>query len=151
GYGPDRVVVVAGDGFEGSAEHGPFDRIVATVGCTDLSPKWFEQLRVGGLALIPLEHGGVHPQMAVTVDADRRVMGRVVARSGFIRIQGELDQRGPWPPCDLPLGEGGTRHPLPTRLAALLSDGMRSSDAWDFHYDLALHEQRVPWMLTLSD
>ena len=157
GYRPDRVRVVTADGFEGAPDHAPFDRIVATVGCTDLSPKWIEQLAPGGagrggsaVALIPLEHGGVHPMMAVTVDAAGRVQGRIVARSGFIRIQGELDQRGPWVGCRPPRLDRATRHPLPARLASLVEEGMRSADAWDFHYDLALHERRVPWLLTLS-
>ena len=152
GYGSDRVTVIAADGFEGSPEQAPFDRIVATVGCTDLSPKWIEQLAPRGLILVPLEHGGVHPMMVVTVDRPSGVVrGQVVARSGFIRIQGELDQRGPWVACGpQPANAGATRHPLPGRLAALVDDGMRSPDAWDFHYDLALHERRVPWLMTLS-
>jgi protein-L-isoaspartate(D-aspartate) O-methyltransferase len=153
GYGPERVTVIAADGFDGSPDHAPFDRIVATVGCSDLSPRWIEQLAPdGGFALIPLEHGGVHPMMSVSLDPDSgRLLGRVVARSGFIRIQGELDQQGPWPRYDQSQADQSARYPLPARLATLLSDGIRSQDAWEFHYDLALHERRVPWFLTLAN
>src|SRR6266536_1453935 len=42
GY-PD-IAVLVGDGVEGAPERAPFDRIVATVGCSDLSPRWAEQV-----------------------------------------------------------------------------------------------------------
>lgn len=46
GYG--EVAVLLRDGVEGAPEQAPFDRIVATVGCSDLSPRWGEQLAEGG-------------------------------------------------------------------------------------------------------
>ncbi|MDQ7828157.1 MAG: DUF309 domain-containing protein [Armatimonadota bacterium] len=45
--------VVCRDGWLGVEEDAPFDRIVATVGVWDLSPHWVEQLREGGVLVIP--------------------------------------------------------------------------------------------------
>src|SRR5258708_14263868 len=55
GYGAVRVL--ASDGFYGAPNGGPFDRIVAKVGCSDLSPPWLEQVTTEGVALVPLAHG----------------------------------------------------------------------------------------------
>ncbi|MCR4392518.1 MAG: methyltransferase [Candidatus Acetothermia bacterium] len=64
GYG--GVHVAMGDGFYGAPEGAPYDRIEATVGCSDLSPHWLEQLSPQGFMLIPLQHGHWHPLVRVT-------------------------------------------------------------------------------------
>jgi protein-L-isoaspartate O-methyltransferase len=60
--GLSAIDVRCGDGDLGAADRAPFDRIVATVGCGDLSPAWVEQLAPGGAILVPLEHGHLHPR-----------------------------------------------------------------------------------------
>ncbi len=87
GYGD--VVLICRDGFEGAAEHGPFDRIVATVACPDLSPRWAEQLAPDGAMLIPLEHAGCHPLIKVE-NSGGVLHGRVVGHSGFMAARGGL-------------------------------------------------------------
>lgn len=42
--GYPEIAVLWRDGVQGAAERAPFDRIVATVGRSDLSPRWAEQL-----------------------------------------------------------------------------------------------------------
>jgi protein-L-isoaspartate(D-aspartate) O-methyltransferase len=60
--GLDRqVTVVDGDGYHGWPPGAPYDRIIVTCGCAGLSPRWLAQLAPGGLALVPVAHGGVHP------------------------------------------------------------------------------------------
>jgi protein-L-isoaspartate(D-aspartate) O-methyltransferase len=77
GYAGIRVL--ARDGFQGVPEEGPFDRIVATVGCSDLSPHWAEQLADGGTMLIPLQHAESHPLAAVRKqDGDKHQRAVVV-------------------------------------------------------------------------
>lgn len=44
GAGYPGITVLCRDGFDGVPERAPFDRIVATVGCADISPHWAEQL-----------------------------------------------------------------------------------------------------------
>jgi len=53
GAGYPDIRVLLGDGFDGVPGQAPFDRIVATVGCSDLSPNWAGQLADGGAMLIP--------------------------------------------------------------------------------------------------
>jgi len=96
--GYDNVQVLCRDGCLGSPEAAPFDRIVATVGCSDVSEHWVEQLDDGGAMLVPLQHGLHDPLIGFVQDPDRaaRVRGRVVGRSGFMPIQGALGWATPW-------------------------------------------------------
>jgi len=96
GYGD--VKVVCRDGFFGAPEAAPFDRIVATVGCSDLSAHWLDQLDEGGFLLIPLQHGLSDPLVRLWRDPDSptQAVGHVVDTSGFMQIQGVLTWATPW-------------------------------------------------------
>jgi protein-L-isoaspartate(D-aspartate) O-methyltransferase len=83
------------DGFAGVPERAPFDRIVATVGCPDLSPHWTEQLADGGGMLVPLEHAGSHPLVRVTRDDRGALVGRAVDWTGFMSIRGAMGALDP--------------------------------------------------------
>jgi protein-L-isoaspartate(D-aspartate) O-methyltransferase len=61
GAGYPGITVLCRDGFDGVPERAPFDRIVATVGCADVSPQWAAQLAEDGRLLVPLRHAGGHP------------------------------------------------------------------------------------------
>ncbi len=76
GYG--GVNLVQGDGALGHAASGPFDRIVATVGCSDVAWAWADQLRPDGVLLLPLEHGGSHPLVRLRAAGTDRLCGGVV-------------------------------------------------------------------------
>jgi len=103
GYGSVRVV--ARDGAEGVSEAAPFDRILVTVGCPDLSPRWQEQLTGEGRIVVPLEHAGLHP-LVTLAKHDEGLVGRFFAWSAFIPIRGLLHQELPWPAALL--SEDGT-------------------------------------------
>ncbi len=89
GYG--GIKVIAADGDEGFPEHAPYDRIIATVGCPDISFRWAGQLKSDGFMLIPLQHGaeGFDPLTRIWKE-HCRLIGRFVGWSGFMSIQGEL-------------------------------------------------------------
>ncbi|HUQ39569.1 MAG TPA: methyltransferase domain-containing protein [Acidimicrobiales bacterium] len=154
--GYEGIEVVSGDGARGVAARAPFDRVVATVGCTDLAPAWFDQLAPGGSMVIPLQHGGVHPLFeATTADGVRRA--RIVGRSGFVYIQGhQAGGRSPWPftRCD---GEGPfTRVELPNGLGEpfAASAGRRrlgSIALWEFSFFLSLVDHRTSRLGALAD
>lgn len=95
GYGGVRVI--EGDGALGYSESGPFDRIVATVGCADVSWAWVDQLRPDGLLLLPLDYGGSHPLVKLRVVEPGRLAGCIAGWTGFMRIQGDMAQAAPWP------------------------------------------------------
>jgi len=96
--GHSNIQVFHRDGYIGVLEAAPFDRIVATVGCSDISPCWIEQLKPDGSMLIPLQHGHFDPLVEVRRNPEepRRAVGRIVERSGFMPIQGEMDWVNPW-------------------------------------------------------
>jgi protein-L-isoaspartate(D-aspartate) O-methyltransferase len=154
GYGD--VHIAAADGHFGLASRAPFDRIVATVGCTDLAPAWLEQLAEGGFCLLPLEHGGWHPLTRIEpIEAGNT--GVVVGRSGFVRIQGHQAGASWWP-------TGGQFDPsqpmqwsaLPDDLAIELRaepgrEAVGGRRMWDLAFLLALEDRRSAFVLTLAD
>ena len=93
--GYPRIQVLLRDGFEGVPEQAPFDRIVATVGCSDLSPHWAEQLADDGAMLVPLQHASGHPLVLARKDG-AALRGRMVLRTGFIPARGPLHIEDMW-------------------------------------------------------
>ena len=144
GYGSVRVV--ARDGAEGVSEAAPFDRILVTVGCPDVSPRWQEQLTEDGRIVVPLEHAGLHPLVTLTKH-DERLGGRFFAWSAFIPIRGLLHQELPWPAALL--REGGTE--AATKVPAWVGFGTGTPipgwgiprDVMDFFLFLALSDWRA--------
>jgi protein-L-isoaspartate(D-aspartate) O-methyltransferase len=149
GAGYPQIRVLLRDGFEGVPEEAPFDRIVATVGCSDLSPRWAGQLADGGTMLVPLEHAGGHPLLLIRKE-DGELHGRVAMWTGFMPIRGPLHieelwsrgvirpetekpvrQRDPWPgfAAERPTGPPGSL--------------CLSADETDFLFFLGLHDRRA--------
>jgi protein-L-isoaspartate(D-aspartate) O-methyltransferase len=90
------ITVLRRDGVHGAAERAPFDRIVATVGCSDLAPAWAEQLADDGLLLVPLAHAGGYP-LYLLGNEHGRLQGRVAGWAGFMPVRGDLHVDGLWP------------------------------------------------------
>jgi protein-L-isoaspartate(D-aspartate) O-methyltransferase len=142
GYG--SIHVVQGDGFQGIADGAPFDRIIATVGCSDISPHWLKQLSPDGMMLIPLNHGFSDPLARFTRDpkAPTRAVGEIVERSAFMRIQGLLEWGNPWRSFSIRglAAEPLWVRPLPDHLE--MSNPFHHPDAennhWCFRFFLAL-------------
>ncbi|CAI8030735.1 Protein-L-isoaspartate O-methyltransferase 1, partial [Geodia barretti] len=63
--GDGDVEVVRGDGFEGFSAGQPYDRIMVTVGARDVSPHWVEQLKNGGIMVVPLWFKGFNLSVAL--------------------------------------------------------------------------------------
>src|SRR5260370_2591316 len=53
--GVEHVRVICVDGVLGWEEAAPYDRVVLTVGASDIAPAWREQLRPGGRMVLPLQ------------------------------------------------------------------------------------------------
>ncbi len=94
GAGYSQIAVLALDGFFGFPEAAPYDRIVATVGCPDISPHWLDQLAPEGRMLIPLRHRNANPLHQIW--RDEVIRGMVVGFSGFMRMEGELHVDDYW-------------------------------------------------------
>ena len=54
GYGPERVALRVGDGYEGWPEAAPFDAIIVTAAPTHVPPPLLAQLAIGGRLVIPV-------------------------------------------------------------------------------------------------
>jgi protein-L-isoaspartate(D-aspartate) O-methyltransferase len=132
------------DGALGASDRAPFDRIVATVGCADLSPAWIEQLAPDGALLVPLEHGQVHPR--VQVQSAPELRGRFVGHSGFIPIRGLQDTARLWQ-SPRALSESRTDEDLPEVLLEVFPRGVSESRqkrvGRDFETYLALRDRRA--------
>ena len=85
GYG--HVKAVCGDGFEGFPEGGPYDRIIATVGAYDVSPHWVDQLKEGGVIVVPLWFRGFCLSVALE-KRDGELRGLSVTPCLFIPLRG---------------------------------------------------------------
>ena len=86
--GAGTVRVVHGDGYAGVPGE-TFDRVIVTVGVSGLSPHWIEQLAPDGIVVVPVEHAGTEPVLAVRTDGDR-VTAKVVSPAGFMTAAGPL-------------------------------------------------------------
>jgi protein-L-isoaspartate(D-aspartate) O-methyltransferase len=89
GY-PD-VTVVAADGAEGYPPGAPYDRVIATVGVSDLAPAWLNQAAPGARIVVPLDVRG--SQLAVAFGrsgSGGHWVSRSIAPCGFMRMRGSL-------------------------------------------------------------
>ena len=55
-----------GDGFEGLPTFAPFDKILITAAAPEVPPKLVEQLKIGGMMVLPLGLGEVQRMMRIT-------------------------------------------------------------------------------------
>jgi protein-L-isoaspartate(D-aspartate) O-methyltransferase len=59
-----------GDGFQGLPAYSPFDKIIITAAAPMIPPKLIEQLKVGGMMVIPLNEGEIQRMLRITKMAD---------------------------------------------------------------------------------
>ena len=90
--GYPEVTVAAGDGAEGYPAGAPYDRVIATVGVSDLAPAWLDQLGPGGRIVVPLDLRGSQRSIAFerTAEAGGVWLSRSVVPCGFMRMRGSL-------------------------------------------------------------
>lgn len=69
---PYRVKTFLGDGYEGLDTYKPFDRIIITAGAPLVPPKLVEQLKPGGIMVIPMDNvtGDGQVMVRLTKNAD---------------------------------------------------------------------------------
>lgn len=59
-----------GDGFEGLPSFMPFDKIIITAAAPFIPPKLIEQLKPGGMMVIPLDEGEIQRMVRITKNVD---------------------------------------------------------------------------------
>jgi protein-L-isoaspartate(D-aspartate) O-methyltransferase len=79
GFG--EVTVVCADGAGGDPEHAPYDRIIATVGVSDLAPAWLAQAVPQARIVVPLDVRGIQVSVAFERAAPDAPSGPWTSRS----------------------------------------------------------------------
>lgn len=59
-----------GDGFEGLPMFSPFDKIIITAAAPEIPPKLVEQLKTGGIMVIPVDAGELQRMLRITKNED---------------------------------------------------------------------------------
>lgn len=69
---PYRVKPFLGDGYEGLPTYAPFDRVIITAGAPVIPPKLIDQMKTGGIMVIPMDRPDGEGQIMVrlTKNAD---------------------------------------------------------------------------------
>jgi len=88
GYG-NRVTVICGDGSEGYPMEAPYDRVLVTAAAPDVPKPLVEQLKAGGVLVIPV--GGVYLyQTLVRVrKVDRKIVHENLGGVAFVPLTGK--------------------------------------------------------------
>lgn len=68
GFGNIRTLY--GDGYEGAPRFAPFDKILITAGATEIPEKLVDQLKPGGIMVIPLGQGDLQKMLRITKNED---------------------------------------------------------------------------------
>ncbi len=88
GYG-DRVTILCADGSQGYMEKAPYDRILVTAAAPDVPQPLVEQLKPGGIMLIPV--GSVHlfqALMKITKGANGKTETKNLGGVAFVPLTG---------------------------------------------------------------
>jgi protein-L-isoaspartate(D-aspartate) O-methyltransferase len=83
-YPPSHLKFVFGDGFEGQPVQAPFDKIIITCGAPVIPPKLFEQLKIGGVMVIPLAHDEHHKMLRITKREDGSMKEESFSNFSFV-------------------------------------------------------------------
>ncbi|MBN8671932.1 MAG: protein-L-isoaspartate(D-aspartate) O-methyltransferase [Chitinophagales bacterium] len=73
-----------GDGFQGLPTYGPFDKVIVTAAAPFIPPKLIEQLKPGGIAVIPVGDDNGQKMMRITKDAAGNVKEEILGDFSFV-------------------------------------------------------------------
>lgn len=71
----ENIEIYEGDGSLGLPEHAPYDRIIVTCGAPDVPPPLAEQLKTGGIMIIPI--GGTYFQELYLIRKKKEGLERI--------------------------------------------------------------------------
>jgi protein-L-isoaspartate(D-aspartate) O-methyltransferase len=143
-----RGTIVAADGRAGWDAKAPYDRIVVTASSLDVPHAFLDQLKEGGLLVMPLRLSDSVPFRQIVVTFKRvgqRLRSVSVIHGGFMRLRSRPDDPSlPWPVSEVVETRDGTKSVLASlsgstwgtlspdhrsRLLALMLSNPRSRDA----------------------
>jgi protein-L-isoaspartate(D-aspartate) O-methyltransferase len=73
-----------GDGFEGLPTYAPFDKIIITAAAPFIPPKLIQQLKTGGMMVIPVDQGETQRMLRITKLADGAITEEAFEQFSFV-------------------------------------------------------------------
>lgn len=88
--GCSNTTVLTRDGGAGYSRAAPYDRLITTVGCPDVLPSWYQQLRSQGLLLMNLQvlPGYSGCLLIAVCKQANHLSGTVLGYTGFVTLKG---------------------------------------------------------------
>ena len=90
--GYSNVVVRHGDGYQGWAEHAPFDAVIVTAAPDHVPEPLVEQLKVGGRLVIPV--GDVYQELLQITKTEEGAVEKRIIPVRFVPMTGEAERKG---------------------------------------------------------
>ena len=93
GFG-DRVTIIMGDGSKGYAEKAPYDRVLVTAAAPDVPKPLMDQLKLGGIMLIPVGSVSMFQTLwKITKAADGKTKEENLGGVAFVPLTGEYGHK----------------------------------------------------------
>lgn len=73
-----------GDGYEGLPTYAPFDKVIITAAAPFIPPKLIEQLKPGGIMVIPVDEGPYQRMLRITKNADGTTVEEAFDNFSFV-------------------------------------------------------------------
>lgn len=90
----DRVTIIHGDGSEGYAKEAPFDRILVTAAAPDIPTPLTNQLKNGGILIIPVGSVFLYQTLVRVRKRDSGLDEENLGGVAFVPLTGKYGHRG---------------------------------------------------------
>ena len=92
GYG-DRVTIVSGDGSLGFPDKAPYDRILVTAAAPDIPKPLIDQLKSGGIMLIPVGSPSLFQNLMKVTKTNGKIKEENLGGVAFVPLTGKFGHR----------------------------------------------------------
>jgi len=92
GYG-DRVTIINGDGSLGFPEKAPYDRTLVTAAAPDIPKPLIDQLKSGGIMLIPVGNASLFQNLLKITKTDGKIKQENLGGVAFVPLTGKYGHK----------------------------------------------------------
>jgi len=92
GFG-DRVTVICADGSEGYVQEAPYDRVLVTAAAPDIPKPLTEQLKTGGVLVVPVGGTYFYQTLVRVRKMDSRLVEENLGGVAFVPLTGKYGHR----------------------------------------------------------
>ena len=89
----DRITVICGDGSEGYVQEAPYDRALVTAAAPDIPKPLTEQLKTGGVLVIPVGGMYLYQTLVRVRKMDSRLVDENLGGVAFVPLTGKYGHR----------------------------------------------------------